>query len=547
MNFFPFGRRTQTDPIPPRRPWTNPAFSASSSSFKDLGPSPAGHLNSPYHLGPFPEAEHEDNPQHLVSTFLAQAYPRAPTAVPPNQPWSTEVETLTTLVGAELVEGAHSTKHDIHGRILVARGEGIWLAGGESVHGVDDRGKRLFLALPSGAASATTLMAHGDALPSEFRSSSPNTCSALLHWPLLTTSLHAGTRWEYGCTLHSVKMDSTSPSSSISAPYVSIWRVLSLGLDEKPILVNHGDGPQPIGILVAFILNSSARAARRARMSSPSHLYRPPTSKGVTSAMVELVRSALTVLDADGAYPVGFKLRFLDAKRSRLEISGQGANVFNGGWIKSPEFHQSVRTVFYGLPEGSGHLKLAVPLGGGSGSSSSLARRGQGVLEFLPHKKVVSAHGLVSEVVWSVSPVVEAKLLPREFGNLEELYHESYAELEERYESAVLEIEHLHEMLKVSKADRQLSHSRWSVPSNFKYGHLSDYERHQKQLEAQYAAEQERLARQQGLFNYPYNTYQQPQRFPGSWFNAQVDPLLPPRRVHFDGTQHGSAGLFDGL
>lgn len=112
-------------------------------------------------------------------------------------------------------------------------------------------------------------------------------------------------------------MDFSSPKAPISAPYVSIWRCLSLGLDQKPIRVNFGDGPQPVGILVAFIMDPAARSIRRARLNGQNHLYRPPSAKGVNSAIVELMRSALTVLDADGCYPVEFKLRFLDASELR--------------------------------------------------------------------------------------------------------------------------------------------------------------------------------------------------------------------------------------
>lgn len=78
--------------------------------------------------------------------------------------------------------GARTCRLDMQGPILLALGEGVWLADGQSSGGSDSRGKRLWIAPPTLPSAAGLTLKGEDGLPGKSGRSSalalPNVESA---------------------------------------------------------------------------------------------------------------------------------------------------------------------------------------------------------------------------------------------------------------------------------------------------------------------------------------------------------------------------------
>ncbi|ORY91731.1 hypothetical protein BCR35DRAFT_299032 [Leucosporidium creatinivorum] len=247
--------------------------------------------------------------QELVDGFLAKAYPRSPNAFPRNERWQTSVHHVSVMSGYSGGRKAERLDTGISGPTLFARGDGVWLSGGQSMSGDDQRGSRLWASSPGIEPSRVEVQTRNTSSEWHYRRK--------IRAPIITYYDHG---------------DQPENSFHESPSHLSLWECVEIGRA----------GSAPASVWVFFILDPpSIRKEMRLR-EEPSSTYYPPASFAVNSVHVALVRALLTFVDADHIPPRHWDLRW-EPKERYLEVFG--ADVMQRSWI------QMMDTLFYGLPE----------------------------------------------------------------------------------------------------------------------------------------------------------------------------------------------------
>lgn len=133
-----------------------------------------------------------------------------------------------------------------------------------------------------------------------------------------------GISWSYREVLRDVRVDISPPladgKDTLQAPYASIFHVRPLKSDGHPQVDRKSNAE--IGIMVLFLRETDEqRKVRREGLleTGRAMAYEPEGTRGVSSAMVALVRAALMALDADQIpAPVGWRVRWSKACESHL-------------------------------------------------------------------------------------------------------------------------------------------------------------------------------------------------------------------------------------